>query len=501
MGEKKLSTYLLWTAILIAINLISSEFFFRWDLTQEQKYTLSGATRKALEELDGQVVVKAFFTEKLPPQYKKGAEDFRDLLIEYHTRSGGKVDYIFINPNESEEKEREAIQSGIQPLLINVREKDEIKQKKAYMGAVVEYGDQREVIPLILPESPMEYTLTTAIVKLTAKDKPAVALLRGYGEPPMSELAALRTALSVLNAPEEYSFRGKSEIPAKYKTAVWVGPSDSIDAVAFEALDKFLNDGGNLCIAVDVVEGDLQAVQGRAVSTNIRDWLKTKGVDVVPEFVVDANCGTIMVQQVQGFFTISSPVPFPYLVKVNTFEKDVITKGLEEVLFPFVAPIEITGDTSAYMVRPIVKSSKKSGRVAPPVYFDVQKKWTESDFDRGPQVLGVVIQPKDPRSGKIVLFSDAEFARGNQRVPPNADNISLIANAVDWLTDETGLMEIRTKGISSRPIKKLSEAKVQMYKWVNFALPIALVIVLGVLYAQYRKRLRKLRQRPDNYPI
>jgi len=86
-------------------------------------------------------------------------------------------------------------------------------------------------------------------------------------------------------------------------------------------------------------------------------------------------------------------------------------------------------------------------------------------------------------------------------VPPNADNINLIANAVDWLTDETGLMEIRTKGISSRPIKKLSEAKVQMYKWVNFGLPIVLVIAVGILYAHYRKRLRKLRQRADNYPV
>ena len=50
------------------------------------------------------------------------------------------VVYKFVNPNENEATEREAVQNGIQPLMINVRDKDQIKQQKAYLGAVVSMG-------------------------------------------------------------------------------------------------------------------------------------------------------------------------------------------------------------------------------------------------------------------------------------------------------------------------------------------------------------------------
>jgi len=57
--------------------------------------------------------------------------------------------YEFINPNADEEKEKEAMSKGIQPVSINIREKDQVKQQRAFLGAVIQKGEQTEVIPFM----------------------------------------------------------------------------------------------------------------------------------------------------------------------------------------------------------------------------------------------------------------------------------------------------------------------------------------------------------------
>ena len=64
---------------------------------------------------------------------------------------------------------QEAAQSGVQPVMINVREKDQMKQQKAYLGAVVQMGDKSEAIPFMQPGAAMEYALSSSIKKLSVE--------------------------------------------------------------------------------------------------------------------------------------------------------------------------------------------------------------------------------------------------------------------------------------------------------------------------------------------
>src|SRR5690606_244368 len=143
-------TYLI-IAIIIVVNLLGSEYYFRLDLTDDKQYTLSRATRDVIANLDEPVTVKAYFSRNLPPDSARTRQDFQDLLVEYASRSDGQILYEFINPNESESKEQEATQSGIHPVLINMREKDQFRQQKAFLGATGYLGDEEEVITLIRP--------------------------------------------------------------------------------------------------------------------------------------------------------------------------------------------------------------------------------------------------------------------------------------------------------------------------------------------------------------
>lgn len=492
---KNLSRIGLIAAILLLVNLLSRQYFLRWDLTQDKQYTLSKATKNILTDLEDPVLVKAFFTGNLPQQYQKPQEDFKNLLVEYANRSNGMVDFEFIDPSENEDNERLAMESGISPLLINVREKDASVQKKAFMGAVIEAGDLKDVIPFVQPEGPMEYQLTTSIKKVSQADKPAVALIQGHGEPSMQDMAQAMQTLSILYNVEPLDLIGTQEIAPRFKTAILVKPKDTIPPNHLAVLDQFLSNGGNLFLATDFVDGNFQNAQGTAFSVGLEQWLASKGLNIMPQFLLDASSGTVSVQQQQGFFRFNTPVEFPYFPLVTRFEDHPITKGIEQVMFQFVSPINFVGDSSSSFT-PIVTSSGRSATVPPPLYFDIQKKWTAADFPLRNLTIGGLLQQSN--GSNIILFSDGDFAVSPQSRGQNPDNLSLMVNSIDFLSDDTGLIDLRTKGVTTRPIEEMDEVKQTSIKWFNFLLPIGLVLIYALFRFQ-RNRSRRLRLMEDRY--
>src|SRR5690554_3582332 len=126
---------LLILAILVVVNLLSARFSMRMDFTEERQYTLSHATEQLLRDLDKPVTIKAYFSDDLPPDFLRSRQQFKELLVEYSARSNGKLVYEFINPNEDESIEKEIVGHGIGPVMIEIREKDQKKQQKAYLSA------------------------------------------------------------------------------------------------------------------------------------------------------------------------------------------------------------------------------------------------------------------------------------------------------------------------------------------------------------------------------
>ncbi len=486
--------------IILLLNFLSREFFFRIDATKDKTYTLSKATRNILTELEEPITVTSYFTKDLPPQYAKTLSDFNDLLSEYNTRSKGTVNFEYKNPNENPETEQEAVQNGIQPLLINVREKDEVVQKRAFMGAVVKKGDLQEILPFITPGGPMEYQLTTAIKKISVADKPSIGFVQGHGEASFEQIGQVYEALNVLYNVEPVNL-SSGEVPAHIKTVVMLSPKDSIMGSDFQVLDTYLNNGGNVVLAYNSVFGNFQTVQGEERNLGIGDWLRTKSIEVPSQFVMDASCGSISVQQKQSFFSYNSQVKFPYLPLINKFEEHPITEGVDQAIFQFPSPITYTG-SDGFTFTPLVKTSSKSKTQDLPVSFDVQKKWTTRDFPQGPVTIAAVVEGDFGSTGttsSLVVFTDGEFpiAQGRQ-AQSNSDNFNLLVNSVDVLSDDTGLIDLRTKGVASRPIEELEDSRKSFLKWLNFLLPILLVLVLGFFRYQKSRNLR-LRRASERY--
>ena len=494
-NKKSITTYILLVISVVAlINIVSDSFFFRLDFTEDNRYTLSDATKNILKDLPAPVTVTAYFTDDLPPQYGKIKSDFKDMLVEYSALSGGDIVFEFLNPNEDEESEKKAMKSGIQPLLINMREKDQVVQKKAFLGVVVSMGEETDIIPAILNDSPMEYLLTTSIKKISSQNKPSIGFLQGHGEAPISNMSQAMNSLSVLYNVVPVNLTDTSNELNKFHTIAIIAPTDSFPQRDFVQLDAFLAKGNNIYIANNRVKGDFSTAQGSPVTTGLETWLERKGLKIEDNFVVDAKCASVQVRQQQGSFSFASNVNFPYLPIISNFADHPITKGLEGVVLQFASPLKYIGDTTKKFT-PIAKTSEKSGTTPSSTYFDVRKKWTSQEFPLSNLTVAGVLSGKisGNTNSKIVIVSDGDFAvngEGRQAQQQQPDNISLMVNSIDWLSDDTGLIELRTKGVSSRPIEEMEEGTKWTIKLLNFLLPIILIIIIGIVIMLKNKNAR-----------
>ena len=495
--SKVITQVLIFVGIIIIVNMISEQIFLRLDFTADKRYTLSPATKDILEDLDDVITVTAYFTEDLPPQLQKSRRDFEDLLVEYENRSDGNVVYEFINPNENEAEEQKAQQKGINPVMVNVTEKDQVKQMRAYLGAVLQMGEKTEIIPMIQPGSGMEYSLTTSIKKISVVDKPKVAFLQGHGEPSLNASVQVLQQLSVLYDVEPLTITDTADIPSYIKTIAIINPTDTFPQQDFAKLDKYLSTGGSIYLAYNNLQTDLQSQYlSTTPDIGVMGWLADKGITMNNQYVIDANCGSVTVRQQSGMFIMNRQIEFPYFPILSKFSEHPAVKGLEGVIMPFVSSLSYLPKDSAVNMQPLVFSSENSGVVSTPVYIDIEKQWTENDFNAPSQV--VALAADGPLAGaansKLVVIANGAFAvngEGQQQQQVNQDNVNLASNAIDWLSDDTGLIDLRTKGITSRPLEQLDDTKRNLYKYGNVALPILLMIGIALYRRQRFARKRQ----------
>ena len=261
-----------------------------------------------------------------------------------------------------------------------------------------------------------------------------------------------------------------------------------------------------MVLALDRVDGDFQQSKGFVINTNLEHWLSSKGINIEDKFVIDATCNKVSVQQNRGNFRMINQVNFPYLPIIRNFSDHVITKGIEEVALKFASPLSYTGDTSVIFTV-LASSSDRSGTAPGDTYFDVMNKnWSASDFNRPNIPIAGIFEGKlsGDVNSKMVIFTDGDFAISDSRGGGNSENnISFLVNSIDWLADDTGLIELRTKGVVSRPIKQEfvnddASSKRNMIKYLNFGIPILLVILIGIIRMQRRKSIR-MRRMQETY--
>ena len=147
------------TGLLIILNILSNKYHFKTDLTENNIYSLSEASKNITQNISDNLIIKCFFSKSLPENYEINRKYLKDLLDEYKSYSNGKLKYEFIAPEEAPEWKEKLISLGIPRVQITGITSDKFEVKNIYMGIVFYYQDKKEVIPVLKSSKNLEYNI------------------------------------------------------------------------------------------------------------------------------------------------------------------------------------------------------------------------------------------------------------------------------------------------------------------------------------------------------
>jgi len=502
---------------LAALTVTANQFLWRADLTENNRYTLASASRDIAADLADPVTVTAYFTADLPARFGRTKEEFRALLQEFRAAADGNVEFTFVNPNESDQAAQEAQQAGVRPITIDVRERNQMTQKRAYLGAVFQYRDQREVLSFVEPGSPLEYTIASTIETLTSDQSSVLGVLQGHGEPAPRAMSQLREALQGRYDIRPVSGVDTSGVPAPVDVLLVARPQETLSTQAALAIDQYVMRGGRVIVATNRARPNLRFGRARPKTTGLEPLLDAYGASLQSNLVRDRKATRVSVQQQRGGFNVVNQIRYPYIPQVSNFADHPITKGLDRAVFRFVSSLDTTQVDSTATLTVLARSSAQSARAALPASIQPQQQWTVSDFTGASIPLAGVlegtfssafagvdtldVQRTRSAETRLAVFGTGEFivngpgGQGQQQRRLPEGNVNLMANTVDYLADQTGLLALRTQRVTSRPLMQLTPATQTILKYGNVLLPIFLVIGYGLLrYRSNRARRRRWKQ-------
>ena len=519
-GRQKTLNLALLIAVVILVNVISMQFFRRFDLTGEGKYTLSDASKNLVRSLDDKFLVKAYYSEGIPAPYNNERRYLQDQLDEYRAYGGKNFQYEFIDPKSSPELEQEAQRYGIPPVQVQVLKEDKFQVENVYMGLVFLYGDKQERIPVVRSTSNLEYEISSAVKKLSAKELLKIGFLTGQGEPELDQFKRLQEILAKQYAVTRVDLTGGREVPRDISILVMAAPTRKFASWEKYLIDQFLMKGGRVAFFLNKVDISLQGQTGRPLDLGLDDMLASYGIRLNTDLVRDRSCAYVTVSQQAGFMVIQNQIPFYYLPRASKFEESSpLVKGLNSVVLYFASSIDTSlARSKGLITNVLLRSSGESGRqenvfVVDPMTPVTKEMFAEkgiplvvtvegsfvSSFANSPVVLdSTVTVPIDTihrvltgqKLSKIVVVGDGDFMQ-DQLSGGNADNFLLASNLVDWLADDIGLSQIRARNSGDRPLDEVSDRTRNMLKGANLALPPILVILVGVLRWRWRVAARK----------
>ncbi|HEX7510816.1 MAG TPA: GldG family protein, partial [Chitinivibrionales bacterium] len=178
-NQSQLAVYILIILGFVGVfNYLSTKLFSRIDLTEKKMYSVSKATKATLKKLDDIVNVRVCFSKNLPPNLKTLQADVKDVLSEYKAYAGRNLHITFEDPTSSEAEKRKITELGVPEVQMQTYEKDKAQVINGFMGIIVQYADKKEVMPVVQNLTNLEYDLTQAIMKVSRKVIPKIAVLK-----------------------------------------------------------------------------------------------------------------------------------------------------------------------------------------------------------------------------------------------------------------------------------------------------------------------------------
>ncbi|GLU56323.1 gliding motility-associated ABC transporter substrate-binding protein GldG [Dyadobacter frigoris] len=546
--KKTILRFLFVLIILAGVNWLASLFFFRWDLTEDKRYTISDATKRLLSNLDKNVIVNVYLSGEFPPGFERLESATRETLEEFKTYSNGHLSFQFSDPSDaaSEDERKKQYQNlvdrGLTPTNLFANEDGKRTEKLIFPGAIVQADTLAIPVQLLkgnkssTPEEQLnqsyenvEFQLASAIRVLDNPAKKKVGLLVNHTQklPParLSDLIATMQqsydVFMVVNDPETYEGLDalmilKPDVPfseeEKYK------------------LDQYVIGGGKALFFVDGAKVDSVSLEGNYVQPldlNLNDLFFRWGARINNNLVKDLNCATIPMNiGNMGDKPEIKAVPWRFFPLLNNFGPSPITRNTDAVYSRFLSSLDTVGGAPGIQKIPLLMTSPYTNLVNTPAlvgYNEARQQPDPAEYKGGVKLAAVLLEgtfnslfenrilPNDPRSktfkptgqGKIIICADGDVVvndydyRRNTPLPLGYDRASsnifgnkdFVMHALDYMTDENGIINSRSKQISIRALDKIAVHKdKKFWQALNLLLPLVILGIFGAIRYYIRKR-------------
>lgn len=499
--------YIRAAAIIIAIvslNFLASRHFFRWDLTEKREYTLADSTKALLSGLDDIVTARIYFSRELPAQLVQMQRSLQDLLDEYRHYSDGKFRVEYINPLESPQTEMEVQMLGIPPVQLNVIQHDKQEVAKVYLGMSIQFGEKKEIIPLVDSLGNAEYLITSSILKVAQENIPVVAWWSGDEDREYTqsrELLEKRYKVQPIHSAEELQ---DIDLPA---ALVMIEPGQ-LGGADLKAIDGYLQAGGSLFVATDSAHVSNQ-LQVRASSSPIHQLLQSHGVTVEKNILADTSNAYAAFSG--GYLTYQVPYPFWVMVRKEGFSrKSPITAQLEQAIFPWASSLKLDEAPAEEIERTILAHTTASAGEARLPELGNENKADFLSVSLDPEAAAQALQNssggirplavllKGALAGNYPDKKDATLlVVGNSRWLKNSflkqfpANRLFFENAVDDFAMGPALIGIRSRAAPFNPIRDLNHAQLSFIKYGNIFLMPLLLLLAGFFGGMRRRKKRR----------
>jgi ABC-type uncharacterized transport system involved in gliding motility auxiliary subunit len=512
--------------ILVAVNVLGGLFKFRSDLTENKLYTLSAGTKKILDKLDTDVLVRFYFSKdnaSVPVPLRTYAQEVQDLLDEYQQYSHGKVKVIKLDPKPDSDAEDSANLDGIEG-------QDTDQSDKIYFGIAVSCLDAKTTIPFLSPdrETLLEYDLSRAISSVATPKKPVIGVMSALPVTGREAAPMMMQPQQQPSAPwvfltelkENYTVRDipltTDKIDNDVTVLVVVQPQGITDQAQF-AIDQFLLRGGKMAALLDpfsFVEAQMAGPYGGAAgfSSTLNKLVPAWGIDFQTEkLIVDPNFAT----QIQRQNDVLSDPTILSITGDGINKQDVLGAALSDLLMPYAGafngkPVDWLKedilvhstkqaglvDTALLQAGPdAVQKALKSANTEYPIAIRLTGKF-KTAFPNGKPEVKNAENPspgqtpagsptpvpellKDGKSeGVVILVGDADFAydsiagRAQQVLAqnvfiPSNGNLNFIQSCVEQLAGDSDLIGIRSRASGNRPfvvVNKMAASAQQKYQ-------------------------------------
>ncbi|MBF6640034.1 gliding motility-associated ABC transporter substrate-binding protein GldG [Flavobacterium sp. J49] len=443
------------------------------------------------------------------------------------------------------------LERGLTPVNVTVNDKGQQTQEVVFPWAVATCGDRVVKVPLlknmmgastaekvVSSVQHLEYAFANAINTVAKAKQKKVVILNGNGELEDRYIANFITAVrdnyyigpftldSVAKSPNE-----TLKYLKKYDLAVIAKPTEAFTDEEKQVLDQFIINGGKTLWLVDQVNMEMDSLYNETGSNlafprdlGLNDMFFKYGVRIRPDLIFDLqNTPIALATGEQGSATQYTQYPWFYSPLIYPTANHPIVSNLDGIKFDFAGPIELLGNDIKKTV--LLQSSQVSRLVGTPAQVSleiVSLRPEQKEFvGKGNYPVAVLLEGQfhSMYENRVVPFKDATFKNSGKankmivisdgdiiknQLDKNGQPLELgydkwtnnlyankefMMNCVNYLLDDNGLINIRSKEVDLPMLDKQKVYDNYTYSQVvTVAVPIVILLLFGVAFTLLRKR-------------